>query len=116
MRREMPLGPLLAPLRCGLSRVTRNAWLGLLVFSLQIEIAIGIETGSIDVLFFSNLVSSSIQTVEHGRHTIEFRLAPDFGYVQRDRLPAAKPRVPCRGLNAVRPLGFLVNPRDIADR
>src|SRR6056297_2056603 len=47
-------------LRSGaLSSVTWNAWLGLLVFSVQIEIAIAIGIGPVVLLFFSYLVSSS---------------------------------------------------------
>ena len=57
---------------------------GLPVLSLQIEIAIGIEIGPVDLLLFSNLVSPSTQTAEHRRHAIEFRLVLSaFPSVQR---------------------------------
>ncbi len=59
--------------------LARNAWLAL--FFVQIEIAIGIEIGITNILTvcqsppdLSNLVAPPIQTAEHHRHALEFRL------------------------------------------
>jgi len=73
-----------------LSSVAWNAWLGLLSFSVQIEIAIGIGIKiacsllAIECMILPNLVSSSAQSVEHRRHAVEFVFAaPALGLVQR---------------------------------
>ena len=61
--------------------------LGLGLIQIAIAIGIGIDfllSRSVGFFRFPHLVSSSAQSTEHRRHTIEFSLPfPAFGFVQR---------------------------------